>query len=1671
MRYKFYTLLILAIFSFNGCGSGGDGSDIEENLTRPDFVQGVSDRNIKYWGDWKNIKSNEDLYIISNNSFEIEQIEDDIIKIDSDYYLRSGLRFVNLKGAIYLPEEDTVRQTKALSPYSDIGNIEVYLQNILDPNINETVKTDENGFFESKKLPAGNYHMEITKDGIITRSDITLTLDDENLGRFKLVSDGSANFKVILGSDSEIFYGDGSKALATLRIKNIGQEIGKGLNYKISLNGSKTFNYENVVGSITPNGFKDIKIEASFDQQFANIKNYTLLIEIFDATGQKWNEEITIPVYKGYFTLKFKANKVINGILTYPNGKTEDFNSKNKIIKLPLSKQDSDYKLYFTNYGNIENETFYTLSSNAELKNLSSLRDTSAYEPNDNIKNAHILNEKDSIASYLHIDDIDYWRISSKEDTSKTFENMQNIKPTANIGTYWSGETLNFDFSKSFDDEKIITYSLESSLDGEIYSGKDSKFSSNSLTEDSHEFTLTVTDRFKAQDSQIITVDISERNRAPVSVLYFEDREYKEGDEVLFDMSDSSDDKTIIRYKLYSSIDGMFYESTYDNNIIKYSKLSAGHHKIKLTVFDEVGLSGEISSEINIIGEKPIANFTYCKDENISTISSSNKTCFDLSSFSENSKIIKYTVSSSIDGELHSGVNSKLYTKLSLGKHTLTLNITAKNGLTDSTTLEVEVKSFDPISKITTWKDSYQKGSIIDISGKNSKDIDGYISKYIFTSSIDGELYSGTKTSIQKYLSVGIHEINLTVIDNESNENTSSVQIEILNEKPIAKLNLSKYRADKGDLIYLKAKDSSDKDGEIVNYKFVSSKDGELYSGDKNSFNIDSLSGKTHIITLTVTDDNGAESNISKEIQIYNELPKADLTILSNSYSQHSEINLDGSNSKDNDGKIDNFSFSSLKDGKLYSGKDKSFSISNLSAGIHLIQLTVTDNDGDTDSKTKSITIIKNGLPIPKLAIEDKEYLLNDMVYLDGRDSTDEDGVRDIVNYKFTSSKDGKLYAGTNQYLYTNNLSIGTHTITLTVTDKLGLSREVTKNVTVGNNPPKAELSITQSRYFSGERIYISGKKSDDNDGTIKTYKFESSKDGVLNSSSSFYTSKLSVGTHTIKLTVTDNLGLTGSTERTIVIEQNYAPTSVLNLPTGELFKSDKVYLDASDSLDGEGNIVNYKFSSSKNGVLYSGSKSYFYAKNLLVGSHKITIETTDNLGLTSSVIADLTILNRNPSAVITIQKSSYFSGEEIYISGRASQDSDNSIKKYKFESSKDGLLNSNNSFYISNLSVGEHIISLTVTDENGGTDSATKTVIVVQNYKPNSVLKIEKTEYNKRERVTFDGSASSDNETTIQTYKFSSSKDGNLYSGSNKSYSTSNLSVGTHIITLETTDSFGLIDEVTKTVNILNKLPTARISFSNSSIYKNSRVTISARESSDSDGYIDSYNFESSIDGFLSSSSSFSTANLSAGTHIIKLTVVDDNGGESSISKTFEVKNLKPTVNLEVEFYSYEVGSNILIDGSKSKDNDGTIENYKFISDLDGELYSGIESSTSVSNLSIGLHTISLEVTDDDGSTSTYDQELNIKEFQNIKPTAKLNIVIDNNGYTIHINSYSSFDKDGFITNYKYSSNIDGNFGEDANGTLSYSGLSLGSHIIVLEVTDDNGDIGTTAVEISIVN
>jgi len=152
-----------------------------------------------------------------------------------------------------------------------------------------------------------------------------------------------------------------------------------------------------------------------------------------------------------------------------------------------------------------------------------------------------------------------------------------------------------------------------------------------------------------------------------------------------------------------------------------------------------------------------------------------------------------------------------------------------------------------------------------------------------------------------------------------------------------------------------------------------------------------------------------------------------------------------------------------------------------------------------------------------------------------------EDGALTGNSLSWTSNTDGVLGVGTT--LNINNLSTGTHIVTLVATDSEGSSASDLVTVAVnpvGNTIPTAEITNPSDleEFDEGANITFTGAGNDVEDGALSggDLVWRSSIDGVLGTGGSVTVNDLTAGTHTITLTATDSDDVFGSDSIKILI-------------------------------------------------------------------------------------------------------------------------------------------------------------------------------------------------------------------------------------------------------------------------------------------------------------------------------------------------------------------------------------------------------------------------------------------------------------------------------------------------------------------------------------------------------
>ena len=381
--------------------------------------------------------------------------------------------------------------------------------------------------------------------------------------------------------------------------------------------------------------------------------------------------------------------------------------------------------------------------------------------------------------------------------------------------------------------------------------------------------------------------------------------------------------------------------------------------------------------------------------------------------------------------------------------------------------------------------------------------------------------------------------------------------------------------------------------------------------------------------------------------------------------------------------------------------------------------------------------------------------------------------------------------------------------VALTMAVVATLSCKENKNCSLTDpcTPPSATIqSPTDGQTFqAGEAIEFRGTgTSEGKPLSDASLTWSSNHEGSLGSGRTRSRADLSVGQHTITLTATDAKGSKGTDAVTISIEaavQLSAPVVKIDAPAdGEVFQvgaAVELIGSATDSEDGPIPASGLAWSSNLDGALGIGPS--LSRDNLALGVHTITLTATDSDGMPGTATVSITVTESPPPSVLITAPAAgtlFVEGSAIAFEGSAEDGDGNALTgaALVWTSSLDGQIGTGMSTTRSDLSLGQHTITLAATDANGLSASVSVSISVVASGVP--IVSISSpaanSEHEHDTAVSFQGSATDPEDGTLSggALVWTSSVNGQI--GTGTEFSRSDLSSGPHAITLTATDSDG---------------------------------------------------------------------------------------------------------------------------------------------------------------------------------------------------------------------------------------------------------------------------------------
>lgn len=913
-----------------------------------------------------------------------------------------------------------------------------------------------------------------------------------------------------------------------------------------------------------------------------------------------------------------------------------------------------------------------------------------------------------------------------------------------------------------------------------------------------------------------------------------------------------------------------------------------------------------------------------------------------------------------------------------------------------------------------------------------------------------------------------------------------------------------------GDTVYLSTY-VSDPDGDSVSIEWsqVSGPSVNLGStkGDSTSFDVPDLyNDQTVTLKVTATDSHGGTSSKTVDIpvNVKHNPPTADFSYSPTNPSTGESVSFT-EQASDTDGTVLDYKWDFDDDGNYEeTGYTPSHTFST--TGDHPVTLKVIDDEGDSDTITKTVSVEKaidakilgfdyptgsftigekvtSTVKVENTGTQEHTFFVgysawgpNEIAYDNhnetGKQVTLSPGEVRTVSVSWTVQETGPNGEPLPSGSYDLETKVWKQSDPTQLTTSLDGQR-VSDVITV-NYPPEADAGGSYS-VAEGESISLDSSGSSDQDGSIQSVSW-SVVNGPGSISGGTYTapSELSSDTSaTVEVTVTDDNGATDTATATVSVSAtNDAPTAK---PDGPFSVKEGASVTLTDSsTDEEGSLQ-------KSWSLVSGpgtvSQGTYHAPDTMSSDTTATVRltVTDSGGKQATAEAKVSIqmVNDAPTADAGGDYSTA-EGGTVDLQGSGSDEEGSITKSWQVT---DGPGSVSNGVYYAPSSVSSSTsatVKLTVSDEQGKTTSDTATVSIAAGNDIPSADAGGPYSVAEESDVVLDASGSTDSDGSIQSVSWSIVSGPGSISGGTY-FAPSSLQSDTTVtvqVTVVDDDGESATDTATISVSATNDPPVAKPN-GPFSVKEGGSVTLSDSSTDEESSLEKSWSIVSGP-GSISNGVYTAPESISGDTQTVtvELTVTDADGKTDSATTTITVgkTNTAPTASFSLNQSVITVGENIRLDAAGSEDPDGPDEDLTYSWQLvepSGEnLALPAGSSGTVTFPDQGTYVIELTVTDAEGASDTVQKSITVE------PDASFSVSLSASDSEVTTGTSVTFDAsvsgNQSPVTYSWDLNNDGTFGDASGETVTQTFDTPGTYTVRVKGSTDAGD-ATSAVSVTV--
>ncbi|WP_299490262.1 PKD domain-containing protein, partial [Acaryochloris sp. IP29b_bin.137] len=713
--------------------------------------------------------------------------------------------------------------------------------------------------------------------------------------------------------------------------------------------------------------------------------------------------------------------------------------------------------------------------------------------------------------------------------------------------------------------------------------------------------------------------------------------------------------------------------------------------------------------------------------------------------------------------------------------------------------------------------------------------------------------------------------------------------------------------------------------------------------------------------------------------------------------------------------------------------------------GEYTVTLTVTNDNGVSATETATVTV-DNVAPTINLA---PDFTADEGQPISFAASFTDPGLLDTHTITWDFG-DGTTVSDTltPEHIYTDN---GEYTVALTITDNDGGTTTETRTVTVNNVAPAITHLTGDTLINEGDSATFSVTVTDsDSDTLTTTWDFGDGSATVTGTTVNH--TYADNGTYTVTVTASDEDG--GSTSQTLDIQvNNVAP----NVDAGV------------DQTIDEGTALNFNGIITDPGLLDTQTVEWAFGDGATSGSltpthifnddgiYTVSLTATDNDGATTTDTLTVTVRNIAPTITHLTGDTSINEGDTATFTAFATDPGDDTLT-YTWDFGDGSPVRTGDSVDHTFTNNGEYTVTLTVSDEDGGSSSETLTVTVA-NIAPTVTLGPDQT-INEGETLALSGAYTDPGSLDTHTVEWT------LGDGTTITDTLTPTHIyqadGIYSVTLTVTDSDGAAASASIMVTVRNVAPTITDLTGPLNLSEGETATFTATATDPGHDPL-TYTWDFSDGSPSQTGSTVEHTFTDDGLYTISLTVTDGEGGSTTETVTVKVANVAPTItNLTGETTRNE-GDLTPFTATATDPGADTLTYVWTFGDGSPALQSDTVSHTYADN---GIYTATLTVSDEDGGSTS--QTLTI-EVKNVAPVVTIgDIPTVDEGQPVAFTA--SFTDPGLLDTHTILWDFgDGTTSDSLTPTHIYADSGL--YTATLTITDQDGAATSATVTVTINN